>query len=376
MWVSDSYEYIYALAESSLARGDYETAQANFERLNERLSKLKPVVLDRRPELRNLRVVSLGKQAEIHHIQGEFEQALELYDKATEIAPETRDRWQRDVALVYIDMGQVEKGLDELRAQAIAHPGTHERWLTIGVEAESLGRLDEAEESLQRAARIASEPDDRSEVYLALFDLYREQGRVEEALAAWDQAWEAHGHDPDYVFPLYQMMWEAGDLEQARQYLDHEENPLRKGFQEGLLASSEGNPEEAARHWQQVTQMNPLEFDEGHEAWAEAALRVDHPPEEVVGVLGTILEAGDFSLRGLLLQAIAEARLGHTEHAEGVLEIARNLGLRTRPRQENLPPAHWTLFDELVTDDDVKGELRGYFQVESGSEVGADQEQG
>jgi len=376
MWVSDSYEYIYALAESSLARGDYETAQANFERLNERLSKLKPVVLDRRPELRNLRVVSLGKQAEIHHIQGEFGQALELYSEAIEIAPETRDRWQRDVALVYIDMGQVEKGLDELRAQAIAHPGDHELWLTIGMEAESLGRLDEAEESLRRAARIASEPDDKTEVYLALFDFYREQGRVEEALAAWNQAWQAHGHDPDYVFPIYQMMWEAGDLEQAREYLGHEENPLRKGFHEGLLATSEGKPEEAARHWQRVTKMNPLEFDEGHEAWAEAALRVDHPPEEVVGVLGTILEAGDFSLRGLLLQAIAEARMGHTEHAEGVLEVARNIGLRTRPRQENLPPAHWALFDELVADDDIKGELRGYFQAESESKVGAEQEQG
>jgi hypothetical protein len=49
MWVSDSYEYIYALAESGLARGDFETAQANYQRLSERLSKLKPAVLDRRP---------------------------------------------------------------------------------------------------------------------------------------------------------------------------------------------------------------------------------------------------------------------------------------------------------------------------------------
>jgi tetratricopeptide (TPR) repeat protein len=374
MWVSDSYEYIYALAESNLARGDYETALANFERLSERLSQLKPVVLERRPELRNLLLVSLGKQAEIHHIQGEYEEAVEFYQQAIDIAPETRDRWQRDLALVRIDMGQAEEGLDELRAQAIATPGDSELWLTIGVECEGLGRLDEAEENLERAARVATDPEDKTETYLALFDFYRAQGQVEEAMAAWEHAWE-DGQESDYVFPVYQMMWEVGDLERAREYLRREKNPLRKGFHQGLMAASDGEDDEAAKHWKRVAKMNPLEYDEGHEAWAEAALRVDHPPEEIIAALAAVLETGDFTSRGLSLQAIAEARIGHVEHAQDVLEMARNIGMRTRPREEKLSPAHWAMFDELVTDDEIKEQLQPYFQSAPEEEVEATQEE-
>lgn len=374
MWVPDSYEYIYALAESNLARGDYETAQANFQRLSERLSQLKPVVLERRPELRNLLLVSLGKQAEIHHIRGEYEEAVDLYQQAIEMAPETRDRWRRDLALVRIDMGQAEEGLDELRAQAIATPGDSELWLTIGVECEALGRLDEAEENLGRAARVASDPNDKTETYLALFDFYRAQGRVEEAMAAWEQAWE-DGQESDYVFPVYQMMWEVGDLERAREYLRREKNPLRRVFHQGLMAASEGEDDEAAKNWKRVAKMNPLEYDEGHEAWAEAALRVDHPPEEVIAALAAVLETGDFTSRGLILQAIAEARIGHVEHAQDVLEMARNIGMRTRPREERLSPAHWALFNELVTDDEIKKQLQPYFQSVPEEEVETTQEE-
>ena len=374
MWVSDSYEYIYALAESSLARGDFETAQANYQRLSERLSKLKPAVLERRPELRNLLVVSLAKQAELHHIHGEYEQSIELYEEVIEMAPETRDRWLGQMALVRIDMGQAEEGLDILRAQAIAHPGDSEPWLAIGVEAEALGRLEEAEENLQRASRTASDPNEKARAYLALFDFYREQGRVDEALAAWDQAWEGDGQESGYVFPLYQMMWEAGDLERSREYLSQEKNPLRKGFHQGLLAITEGNTDEATKQWKRVAKMNPLEYDEGHDAWAESALRVDHPPEEVIGVLSSVLEAGNFTPRGLLLQGIAEARIGHLEHAQEVLEVARNIGMRTRPREEKLPEAHWTLFDELVEDDEIKDQLQHLFETEPESKVEVSQE--
>ncbi|GAB4546522.1 MAG: hypothetical protein Kow0063_40970 [Anaerolineae bacterium] len=365
MWVSDSYEYIYALAGSSLARGDYETAMANFQRLSERLSRLKPDIFERRPELRNLRLVSLINQAEIQHIQGNFEEAIALYQHVAEIDPEMKERCQREIAMVRIDMGQAEQGLDELRAQAVSHPGEYRLWLAIGVEAEGLGRLDEAEENLKRAARVASDPDDKTEAYLSLFDFYRGQNRVEEALEAWEQAWAAHGHEPGYVFPVYQMLWEAGDLERSGEYLRQEKNPLRKGFHRGLLAASRGDTDEATRHWKRVARMNPVEFDEGHEAWAEAMLRLGHSPEQVIEVMSAILETDDFTLRGLLLQAIAEARIGHVEHAREVLQIARNIGLRSRPREEKLSAAHWALFDELVADQEIKDQLRDLFAAEA-----------
>jgi tetratricopeptide (TPR) repeat protein len=371
MWVSDSYEGIYARAEASLARGELETAQETLQRLSERLGALKPTVLERRPELRNLHVLSLAKQAQIRHLHGDFEGALQLYGQLTDMAPENRDVWRRETALVQIDMGQVEAGLDELRAQAIAHPNDHRLWLTMGMESEALDRLDEAEEYLQRGARRASDPRASSDAHLLLFDFYRGQGRVEEALDAWKQAWEAAGREPDYVFPLYQMMWENGDLERARDYLRKEENPLRKGFYQGLLSASEGNPDEAAKHWQRVVNTNPLGFTEGHEAWAEAALRTDHPAPEVISVLSTVMEAGNLTHRGLILQAIAEARLGHIEHAESVLDLARRLGLRSRPRREKLSAADWSLFDELAPNQEIKAQLRHFFEIDSQADAEA-----
>jgi tetratricopeptide (TPR) repeat protein len=369
MWVSDSYEDIYARAESDMAQGEYESALNNFQRLGERLSGLKPALLDRRPELRRLRLLSLAKQAEIHYLQSKFEPAMQLYQRLMEIAPESRDTWQQALAVIHIDMGQVEAGLDELRAQAVAHPGDHQLWLTIGLKCEALGRLDEAEENLKRAARLAPDSDDKTNAYLALFDFYRAQGQVDEALAAWDQAWAAHGHTPGYVFPLYQMMWEIGDLERAHEYLNQEKNPLRKGFYQGLLDASEGTPDQAMKHWKRVAQMDPLEFDEGHEAWAEAALRVDQPPQEVISVFRVIMESGNFTPRGLILQAVAEARIGHKEQAENVLKIAQTMGMRSRPRTEKLSAAHWALFDELVADDEIKQRLRHYFEEEEAPDL-------
>jgi tetratricopeptide (TPR) repeat protein len=364
MWVSDSYEDIYARAESSLARGDYDTAQESFRRLSERLDKVRPTVLERRPELRNLHSVSLSRQAEIYRIQGEFEKAIQLYQRLIETGPESADRWRRDMALVKIDMGQVEAGLDELRAQAVAHPADHRLWLTIGLESEALGRWEDAEENLQRGARRASEPNEITDAYLLLFDFYRAQGRVEEALAAWDKAWESQEEGPDYIFPVYQMMWETGDLERAHEYLSREKNPLRKGLYQGFLAQDEGKPDEVIKHWKRVARMAPIDYEEGQEAWAEAALRVDHAPQDVISVLGAILDEGSFTPRGLILQAVAEARIGHTDHAESVLALARQVGLRGRPRREKLSSTDWALFDELVENDEIKEELRHFFEID------------
>jgi tetratricopeptide (TPR) repeat protein len=262
-------------------------------------------------------------------------------------------------------MGQVETGLDELRAQVVASPGGSGVWLTLGIECQALGRLDEAEENLRRAARSAAGPDSQAQAYLLLFDFYREQGRVEDALAAWEQAWAALDKPPDYVFPLYQMMWEAGDPARAQYYLAQEKNPLRKGFYQGWFAAGQGKTDEAARYWKQVTKMDPLKFDEGHEAWAEAALRVDAPARRVVDVLQAVREAGGTTQRGLLLQAVAEARLGHVDHAAHVLEVARSYALSARPRRKQLPLSDWALLSELVTDGEATQALRGYFEGQS-----------
>jgi len=360
MSISDSYEDIATRAQASLTRGDYVAALEGYERLSRRLSGLSPVVLKRRPALRDLLVLSLVRQASIHHWRGEFEPALQLYRQLIDLAPESRNDWQASMALVRIDMGQAEAGLDELRALAVARPDSL-LWQTIGMECDALGRQDEAEESLRRAVQLAADAGSQREGYLSLFDFYRAQNRVDEALVAWQQAWA--GQQPEYVFPLYQMMQEVGNFKRAHEYLDQESNPLRKGFYQGVLAAGEGKADEAAKHWKRVAKMDPLKHNDGQDAWAEAALRTDLPAQEVIAALSTASQTGGLSAHGIVLQAIAEARIGHVDHAREALETARNVGLQSRPRQEKLSASHWALFDELVSDAALKSQLRDYFEA-------------
>jgi len=359
MMISDSYEDLLARAQSKLVQGDYVGALEGYRRLSERLSGLKPELLDRRPALRNFLVFSLARQADIHHWRGEFEPAMQLHERLIDVSPADRDRWQQAIALIRIDMGQVEAGLDELRAQAVAHSDSL-LWLTIGRECDALGRRDEAEESLRRAVQLAANPDNKREAYLSLFDFYRTQERIDEALTAWEQAWA--GQPPAYVFPLYQMMSETGSLERAYEYLRQEKNPLRKGFYQGVFADREGKHEEAIKHWKRVAKMSPLQFNDGHDAWAEAALRTDQPAEEVTAVLRSVGQGGGLSVHGIVLQAIAEARAGHADRAGQALEMACNVGMQSRPREEKLSAAHWALFDELVPDAEIKRQVRQYFE--------------
>ena len=96
---------------------------------------------------------------------------------------------------------------------------------------------------------------------------------------------------------------------------------------------------------------------------AEAALRTDVPAQEVIAALNGVSQARGLSVHGIVLQAIAEARIGHVDHAKEALEMARNIGWQSRPRQEKLSATHWTLLDELVSDATLKDQLRDYFEA-------------
>ena len=365
MWVSDSYEDIEIRARVHMNHGNYDEALATYRRLGQRLAALKPAVLERRPELARLQVLCLAQEATLLHWQGRLEEALELYRALLEKDAPNRGVWHQALGMVLIDLGQTEAGLDELRARAVASPGDALPWLSIAQECEALKRLDEAEENFQRAIRCASSPEAKNEVYLAVFDFYRAQGEVDKALEAWEKAWQDRGNKPEYIFPVYQMMWENGDQERALEYLDKESNPLRKGFYRGWFASERQDAETAQTQWRRVAKMDPLKFDEGHDAWAEAALRTDVPPDQIVSSLQAVQQAGAMTMRGLVLLAIAEVRNGHLDQALSVLTTAQNIGLRARPRMERLAASAWDLVDGLVSDEAAKDRMRAFFESDT-----------
>lgn len=361
MQIPDTYEDILAQARLRSVQGDLEGSIALYNRLVERLSSLKPELLKRRPALRDLHYNSLAELAHLHHVLGNFEQSLALYRQLSELEGSDETLWQQKVACVLIDMGRVEQGLDELRAEAMAHPGAYEAWLLMGRECTHLERWQEAEENLNRALRNATTPESKRDVYRGFFDLYRAQGRVEDAIAAWNQAWEGQ-LEPDNVFPVYQMLIEHGKIERARQYLEREPNALRRGFYQGLLEALAGRGQEAQRRWQRIASMAPPASEAGVDEWAEAVLRTNSNPQEVVRVLGRIRGSLDDAPRRMVLLAIAQARLGDLEEAERSLRqgcLARQMN---RPRREKLSAREWALFDELVTDAEFKHQLKRFFE--------------
>ncbi len=361
MRIPGTYVDILAQARARSIQGDFEGAALLYKNLVDRLSSLKPELWERRPELRDMYHNGLAELARLHHILGDLEQSLALYRQLSKMEGSDRARWHQKAAYVLIDMGRVEQGLDELRAEALANPGSYETWLVMGRECIYLERWQEAEENLNRALRNATTPESKQEIYLSLFDLYRAQGRVEEAMAAWDQTWEGKT-EPDDTSPVYQMLIEHGDLERARQYLERDPNALRRGFYQGLLEARAGITQEAQHRWQKVVKTEPFKFDVGIEEWAEAVLRTNSNPQEVVRVLSRIRGTLDETSRRMVLLAIAQARLGHIDDAERSLERGCLTRQMNRPRREKLSAKEWALFDELVADAEIKQKLKKFFE--------------
>lgn len=363
-FVSDSYEDLYDQGQQYLRQQKFDDARQVFERIVQRLGKRGDTIFQRRPSLRYLYIVSVIHLAQLAHWQDRLDEALAHYQSLLDRFPEEEPAWLVDMALVKIDKGDVEEGLDELRAQTMVNPGEVRNWLLLGAESMSLGEYADAERYLLNALeRAEPNSEDRSDVYEMLFELYKVAQRYEDAAEVWTTLLDAMGAGTRWFYPLCQMYLEAGDLEKAHFWLKKEKHPFWQGLYRGLLARAEGNPAAAEAAWKKVAAGNPLDRRGEESAWAEAALRTGQEPGQVIGVLNAVLyESPDFSRVATLL-SIAEARLGHVDHATDALDLAVKGGRTRRPRRRTLPADLWALVDELVADEAAKAELKGYFDL-------------
>jgi tetratricopeptide (TPR) repeat protein len=362
--LSGSYEELATQAQQHLRSSEYAQAQAIYERIYNRLSKMKDQVIDRRPNLKQLKLTSLRMLGDLSVFQQAFDQAIQYYEAGLTVDPAEALIYHRAIAQVKIDKGDVADGLDELRALAVSNAGQPQCWIWLGLELWAQEKNDEALESLKRAADLAAgDTNYRSEAYSYLHDIYREEGQLDEAAAAWEQAWHVMGRNMTDVSPMYQMYFEVDDLDKANHWLKQEQNPLRAGFYRGLFAQSAGQEGKATSAWKKTAKLNPLEHPSGHEAWAEAALRVNHPPQAIIYALREIVSREALNIRGTILLAVAQARRRNLSAATMALKAAIDLNQRTRPRRDLLTIEHWHLLDELVEDEEAKQLLRPYFEA-------------
>jgi tetratricopeptide (TPR) repeat protein len=359
----ESYEQVLNRARLGFRSGNLEEAIALYRRLVDKLSRLSERVLDRRPELRDLHRDARSELATILRFEGRYAEAIEVTDVLLETHPDEADLWRTDLAILRLSKGEVESGFAELRTLAEEDPANPWRWTTLGREARIEGRYAESQAALERASLVGSDGDARqqAENEYQRFLLFKEMGQYDDAVAAWEQAVQWHDEVGTTIRQVYTMLNDAGRYSDALRFVEQEKNALQAGYQRGIIAQRTGKPVQARREWQEVAQLDPDEYDYGHDAWVESVLRVGDPEPALVWLQDNLSQRG--SARLLVLSGIGWAMKQDVELAAVLLQQAINVTRRERPPRKKLNSDDWRLLDSLVTDDETKAKLRTYFAV-------------
>jgi tetratricopeptide (TPR) repeat protein len=359
----DSYEGIHERARTLLQSGDIEGSLALYRRLNDRLTRLTNRILDRRPSLRELHRQARMELTRLLAELGRYAEALEVEQVLLETHPDEATSWRQDLAVLRIAKGDAEAGLAELRELAEEMPGDPVPWMILGVENRIAGRLRDSQAALDRALETCQEDDaiNLANVHLQRFLLFKEMRQVGDALAAWE---EAITYDQDAVATVrqvYSMLTEEGRYEEALRYVARDENPMQAGFQRGLVASLTGRALEAKQEWRAVANLDPSEFEYGHDAWVEAVLRLGDPDPALEWLQESLPEHGTLQL--IVLSGIGWAMREDAEMAATLFQQAINMLRMRRPPKQKLDRSDWQLLDLLVKDDKIKSPLKSYFAV-------------
>lgn len=362
--LADSYEGLYSRAQGARASGSLEEAMALLRRLVDRLARLTPRILERRPELRNLHRAARMELAWLLRHEGRYSEAIDVLSVLLDSHPEEARLWRRELATLHVARGDVASGLADLQALAEEAPDEVEGWLTLGREARVEGRFAQAGEALDRALEAcqprASCPD-LARIHRERFEFNRATGQVDAALAAWE---EAAAHDEEVrkgISDVAAMLADAGRYSEARAMVNRDPNPLCAGLRRGHIDRLMGNAGEARKEWRRVADLNPDDFEYGHEAWVEAMLRLG----EAEGALEWLQDAlGErFNIRLLILSGVAWAAYGDAEVAASLFQQAIGLLRYQRPPKKKLDGSDWRLLESLVTDEEIKKALKPYFAV-------------
>jgi tetratricopeptide (TPR) repeat protein len=346
--LADSYEGLHRRAQQRYMTGDLEGTLTLYRRLTDKLARLSDAVLARRPDLRDLHRTARLELTSLLSQQGRYAEARAAEEVLLESHPEESDRWRRDLARLRVAKGEVEAGLADLRDLAEAQSHDAEPWLLLGIELRIEGRLAESLAALDRALVVAQEHDIQklASIYYQRFGLLKRMGRLDDALAAWEQALQ---HDPavaESIQEVYEALTEAGRYSEARSYLEREENPLLAGYQRGILASRIGQVAEARQAWQAVADLDPDDYEYGYDAWVESVLRLGDPEPALEWLQDALARHG--TTRLLILSGIGWAMRQDQELASRLFQGAINSLSRQRPPKKKLDGDDWRLLDSLV----------------------------
>ncbi len=359
----DSYEGILARARHADRVNDVKGAIELYRRLIGRLAGLSDRVLSRRPDLLSLQVLARIELGELLANEGRYAEAIEVEQPLLELDPEQADQWRQDLAILRIAKGEVDAGLADLRALAEEKPDDPWGWTILSIQSRIEGRFAESQAALDRALEIRgeSEPLKQAALHYERFELFKAMGRLDEALAAWEQAVALDATLSSTVRNVYTMLTNVGRYSEAQRYVARDDNPLQAGFQRGLIAYLTGDWAKAKQEWQAVARLDPDKFEAGHECWVEAVLRLGDPVPALERLPKILTEYA--TPRLVVLWGIAWAMNRDPETAAMLFQQAIYALRHGRPPRQKLDGADWHLLASLVSDEKIKAGLKPYFAV-------------
>jgi tetratricopeptide (TPR) repeat protein len=291
----------------------------------------------------------------------QYDRAIALCDSVSDRLPEPGAA-QRRAASLTIEKGETEGGLARFRREVEQSPGAH-AWIELALEYLALQRYEEAKPCYDAALSLAQSNEQAALANAGLFEVYKETGRVEEALSAWNMAAVLSPDIGEQPREVVTWLIERGDLDRAREYLERESDRLRRTFYTGMLYWEAGEHERARREWREVLKIDVDPQESDIETWILAALRLGEPGRaiELEGEIvkpGTVVPAAlaaTFGIAHAMIDEVAEAQLWFDR---AIFRLQR-----AWPSRDKIPARLWTLLALLITDKETQQSLAAYFEV-------------
>jgi tetratricopeptide (TPR) repeat protein len=361
--LADSYESIYQRAITQMGLGNADDAIDLMLRIVNRLRKLRPETLERKADLQNMLILAWRNAVVFLRWEKRYDQAIAVCESVLDRLPDP-DAARRRVASLTIEKGEVEEGIARLKELAEAKP-SFAAWSDLGAEYAALGRYDEAKACYRSALALAGSNEDAALANVALFELYQETGRLQDALDAWSMATVLDPELGEQVHQLYGWLIDRGELEQAAKYLRREQDPIRRAFYEGLIDWQSGREAAARTKWHNVLGTEVEQASQA-DAWVRAALYLGEPERAIEWAEAPAARGLLTATDALVAVGIAHAMLGQLDAAQAWFDRALLNLERAWPSRDSIPAAKWALLTSLVSDQEVLRNLAHLFEESEG----------
>ncbi|NLT72579.1 MAG: hypothetical protein GXX94_00085 [Chloroflexi bacterium] len=375
---TDDLKGLYENAHRFVSAGEYGLAIEVYSTLFQELTAEDAKAARGGPETIELLSATANELVELLRWERRYEQAIDTQERLGRLFPASASGMRLSLANLKLEAGESAYALGELKEIAKENPRNIWGWLALASAHMWLADYEDAEKLLKRAAELPEvEEADLAEAHRQLFALYSVQGRVDDAMAAWERACAL---DPSLVEmrpEVIRMLVHYRHWNRAGELVDQETCEVRKLFYSGLIYIHEGLGGAAYGAWDQLMDTyDPDALTEGRDEYAEGALHSIRP-QHALKALGPLIGVRDATRHRMLLAGLAWAQLRVINRAEGCLDVALRMAdlerpRRTRPNGEYriLDAASRILYATVIIDQDVRARLDHYFIPNKRQEAG------